>query len=86
MQSAGGTDAYPTVVQKAAALLHALAGTQPFIDGNKRTAWLCCVTYLEEHGHEISADDDDVIELVMAVAVGEMDVDAIALALIEWLQ
>lgn len=37
--SAFGEDAYPTIHEKAAALLHSLARNHPFIDGNKRTAW-----------------------------------------------
>jgi len=37
--SAFGDDAYPTIHEKAAALLHGLARNHPFVDGNKRTAW-----------------------------------------------
>ena len=87
MQTIGGVDAYPTVVAKAAALLHGLARTQPFFDGNKRTAWVCCTTYLELHEHVISptVTDQDVVDFVMEIAVGGMTVDAIALQLIEWL-
>jgi death on curing protein len=33
-----GDDAYPTLHEKAAALLHSLARNHPFVDGNKRTA------------------------------------------------
>ncbi|WP_155769446.1 Fic family protein [Mycobacterium asiaticum] len=35
-----GDDAYPTTHEKAAALLHSLTRNHPFVDGNKRTAWL----------------------------------------------
>jgi prophage maintenance system killer protein len=34
--TAFGEDAYPTIHEKAAALLHSLARNHPFVDGNKR--------------------------------------------------
>lgn len=37
--SAFGEDAYPTLHEKAAALLHGLARNHPFVDANKCTAW-----------------------------------------------
>jgi death-on-curing protein len=37
MMSAFGEDAYPTIIEKAAALLHSLVLNHPFVDGNKRT-------------------------------------------------
>nr|WP_319455134.1 MULTISPECIES: Fic family protein [unclassified Mycobacterium] len=40
-----GEDAYPTVHEKAAAVLHSLARNHPFIDGNKRTAWAATTVF-----------------------------------------
>lgn len=37
-QSAFGTDIFPSIEEKAAALFHSLISNHPFIDGNKRTA------------------------------------------------
>ena len=37
-----GADAYPTVWDKAAALLHSFVTTQSLADGNKRTGWAAC--------------------------------------------
>ena len=34
-----GLDAYPTIWDKAAALLHSIANNHALLDGNKRTAW-----------------------------------------------
>ena len=42
----GGTELYPTIAAKAAALLHGLAMNHPFVDGNKRTAWFATQTFL----------------------------------------
>jgi death-on-curing protein len=48
--SAFGEDAYPTLAEKGAALLHSLALNHPFVDGNKRTATLAMLTFLELNG------------------------------------
>jgi death-on-curing protein len=37
-------------MQKAAALMHSLAENQPFLDGNKRIAWICGKVFLQIHG------------------------------------
>lgn len=54
-----GRELFPTVVQKAAVLLDGLALTQGFFDGNKRTAWIACVTYLRAHGLRLRAAADE---------------------------
>jgi death-on-curing protein len=77
-----GEDAYPTLVLKAAALLHSLTANHPFIDGNKRTAWLSTVVFLRDNGAEvIAADEYDgaITDLVLAIAAGALrDVNDIA--------
>ena len=82
-----GQDAYPTLIQKAAALLHSMTANHPFIDGNKRTAWLATVVLLRDNGAEvITADDYDgeAARLVLAIADGSLrEVDDIARLLAE---
>ena len=39
-------DLYPTIFEKAAALIHSLLLNHPFVDGNKRTAYTSCARYL----------------------------------------
>lgn len=68
-----GEEAYPDVVDKAAALLQSLAINHPLFDGNKRTAWLSCVTFLAMNGVDLLPDIDAAERLVIAVATGEMD-------------
>lgn len=46
---------YPTVFDKAGALLHALASRQIFENGNKRTAWIAAVAFLELNGVDIGS-------------------------------
>jgi death-on-curing protein len=40
----GELDAYPSVHEKAAALMHSLIRNHPFVDGNKRTAVVATFT------------------------------------------
>ncbi|MER5207700.1 type II toxin-antitoxin system death-on-curing family toxin [Streptomyces sp. NPDC002825] len=68
-----GEEAYPDLVTKAAALLQSLAINHPFVDGNKRTAWLSCVTFLAMNGIQLRPDIDAAERLVIAVATGEID-------------
>ncbi|MBT2466463.1 type II toxin-antitoxin system death-on-curing family toxin [Streptomyces sp. ISL-66] len=68
-----GEEAYPDVIDKAAALLQSLAINHPFFDGNKRTAWLSCVTFLAMNGVDLWPDIDAAERLVIAVATGEAD-------------
>lgn len=71
-----GSDAYPELWDKAAALLHSLARNHALVDGNKRTAWAAAWTFLVLNGIEL-ADDYDVDhaeQFVLALATGDMDV------------
>jgi death-on-curing protein len=80
-----GDDAYPDLHAKAAALLHTLAANQALVDGNKPLAWAATAVFLGINGHRVSAGDDEVVELVVAVAAGEVsDVPEIADLLRKW--
>ena len=82
-----GEDAYPTVWEKAAALLHSVAGNHAFVDGNKRTAWLCARVFLALNGHQPDpeTDEDAAVAFVVAVAEGRYeDVASIASELVKF--
>ncbi len=80
-----GSDAYPGLLEKAAALLHSLAGNHALVDGNKRLAWLATYTFLRINDVELLAAQDQVVELVTAVADGSLDeVGEIAKRLEPW--
>ncbi|MEU0158123.1 type II toxin-antitoxin system death-on-curing family toxin [Streptomyces sp. NPDC006261] len=68
-----GEEAYPDLIDKAAALLQSLAVNHPFFDGNKRTAWLSCVTFLAMNGVDLRPDIDAAERLVIDVATGETE-------------
>jgi death on curing protein len=74
-----GQDAYPSLLLKAAALLHSLARNQALVDGNKRLAWLATYVFCAKNGVELDPDDDAAYDLVVSVASGERnEVDEIA--------
>lgn len=85
--TAFGEDAYPTIWEKAAALLQSLARNHAFVDGNKRTAWMATVTFLRANGHQLDQplDEDASEEFVLAVATGHLqDVTVIAGELVKF--
>jgi death-on-curing protein len=53
-----GVDAYPGLVDKAAALLQSLARNCALVDGNKRLAWAAAWTFLYINGIELAVDYD----------------------------
>ena len=79
-----GRDAYPTLNQKAAALMESLVRNPPLVDGNKRLGWLATVVFYAINGEALEAPDDDAYDLVIDVASGTTDLPAIAAALAGW--
>jgi len=67
--SAFGSDAYPDLITKAAALLQSIVNNHSLIDGNKRLGWLATAVFLEINGCRASSiTNDDVVDLVMWIA------------------
>jgi death on curing protein len=82
-----GDDAYPTIWEKAAALLQSLACNHAFVEGNKRTAWVATATFLDVNGNPLDPrfSQQDAETLVLAVATGRLrDVQAIASELVKF--
>jgi len=74
-----GAEAYPTMGQKAAALLHSLVCNHALVDGNKRLGWHATVVFLALNSHRPSITQEEAFDLVMAIASGTLrDVDQIA--------
>lgn len=77
--SIGGEDAYPTIWLKAAALLQSIVDNHALIDGNKRLGWLATAVFLEINDASVAAaSNDDVYDLVMAIAAGASTTEGIA--------
>ena len=74
----GGEDAYPTIWEKAGALLQSIVGNHALVDGNKRLGWLATAVFFEINGSSVArASNDDVYELVMEVAASRLDLGQI---------
>jgi death-on-curing protein len=56
----------------AAALGHGIARNHPFVDGNKRTAFVAVETFLLLNGVALTAPDPDATVAMMDLAAGEM--------------
>lgn len=67
-----GEDAYPTLTDKASALLHSVAQNHGLVDGNKRLALASTIAFLGVNGYRLTFTNDEAYELVMAVAGGEL--------------
>jgi len=76
-----GHDAYPALLDKAAALLHSIVGNHALIDGNKRLGFAAMAVFCEINGARLTMSNDEAYELTMSVARGELDVPEIAAAL-----
>lgn len=73
----GGEDLYVSPIHKAAAILQSISINHPFIDGNKRTAYVLMRLILLENGYDINANEDEKYNLVIRVASGELEVEDI---------
>ncbi len=77
-----GTDAYPDIWTKAAALLQSIVNNHALVDGNKRLGWLATAVFLEINDHSVAdALSDDVYDLVIDVATNHPDIAHTAAAL-----
>ena len=72
----------PDVAALAAAYGHGIARNHPFIDGNKRTAWVATELFLSLNGFDLQAADADCVLTMLGVAAGEIDEDGFA----QWLR
>jgi death-on-curing protein len=73
-----GEPQFPTMVDKAAALLESLAYHHLFADGNKRTAAHALAQFLTLNGHRLTWDDATQYALILEIAQGKYDVAQIA--------
>ncbi|HVU11621.1 MAG TPA: type II toxin-antitoxin system death-on-curing family toxin [Phototrophicaceae bacterium] len=78
MTSAFGADAYPTLREKAAALLHSLTRNHPFTDGNKRTATVGIVMMFRVNGQTVTWAQDDALDMILRVAEGRASLEQAA--------
>lgn len=68
-----GADAYPTLDEKAAALLHSVVRNQALLDGNKRLGLAAVIAFLGMNGRRLTLTNADAYDLVIAVSTGKLD-------------
>lgn len=68
----------PDAAELAAAYGYGLAKNHPFLDGNKRTAFVAVELFLRLNGQALEADDASCILTMLALAGGEMTEEAFA--------
>jgi death-on-curing protein len=68
-----GDDAYPTLEDKAASLVHSLARNHALVDGNKRLALAGLIAFLGVNGRRLTLTNDEAYDLIIAIATGEFN-------------
>jgi death-on-curing protein len=81
-QSMFGEDLFPTVWDKAAALLFSLIQNHPFYDGNKRIALWAVDEFLRRNGWILLATPREKAQFTTAIAASQADIATIA----QWLR
>ena len=77
MSGFGGSEAYPTVEEKAARLMFALTNNHAFVDGNKRIGVLTMLMTLQLNNVKLQYPQSELISLGLAVADGSKVYDQI---------
>lgn len=70
----------PDIFMLAAAYAYGIATNHPFVDGNKRTAYVTALTFLRLNGFRVTASQTDKYDTFIKLASGELEEEALA----EW--
>ena len=77
-----GTDPYPTLSAKAAALMESICLNHAFIQGNKRTAVIAAIHMLNWNGYDLLVDQMELVNATMSVVEHHWDQQKLA----EWIE
>jgi death-on-curing protein len=75
--SFAGQEFYPELAEKATVLCSHLVRNHPLPDGNKRTAYLCFIEFIERNGYtwlQPTAEhgEDEIVETMVRLAAGQL--------------
>lgn len=76
--TAGGKTLHKTVFEKAAAYGFHVCRNHPFIDGNKRVAFVLMDVFLQKNGWEIMSSEEEAYSMMMSLASGKLSKPALA--------
>ncbi|MCM3339341.1 type II toxin-antitoxin system death-on-curing family toxin [Paenibacillus sp. MER TA 81-3] len=82
-QSVFGEDAYPTLFEKAAALVDSLAKNHCFHNGNKRTAYLAVKSFLQINGYHLKMEREFAVNFMVDIVNGKYSVEDMAQIFVE---
>jgi death-on-curing protein len=68
----------PDCAALAASLAWGIARNHPFVDGNKRSAFVAGALFMELNGFRFEASEADVVLKFLALAAGDVSEDALA--------
>ena len=68
-----GEDAYGSIHEKAAALLHSLARNHALVDGNKRLSLGATIVFYGINGIRLTLSENEAYDLIIAIATGDLD-------------
>lgn len=66
--SLGNTDKYPSLAMAGASLLHSIVLNHPFHNGNKRTALVSLLVFIDKNGWLLTVDHDTIYDFLLDVA------------------
>ena len=69
----------PDAAALAAAYAFGVAKNHPFVDGNKRTAWVLARLFLAKNGVGLKYKDAEAVVVMLALASGEISEEELAL-------
>lgn len=68
----------PSLARLAAAYAKGIVANHPFVDGNKRTAFIASVTFLKLNGLQLTATREDRVLAFWSLAAGEASEEQLA--------
>ena len=68
-----GRDAYPSITETAAALVHSAVRNHALVDGNKRLGLMLLVVFLGVNGRALTMTNDEAYEFIVAIAEGRLE-------------
>lgn len=82
-QSFGGKELYPSIQAKAAQLCFGLVKNHAMIDGNKRLGAHVMLVFLALNGCELSYSQKELSDMILALAAGKINAEAVLQWIIE---
>ena len=76
------SESLPDVASLAAAYAYGIVKNHPFVDGNKRTAYVVMRTFLKLNGYDIQASSEEKYQIWIALAAGTLSEEELA----EWIR